>query len=61
MAGFFGGIVSLFFAACLAMLPVLFAAWIFSKAFQVTSYIKILSQIKNELKRLNDFNEGKKG
>jgi len=58
MTSLFGGIISLFFAACLAMLPVLFAAWIFSITFQVNIYIKVLKQIKDEIKRLNEYNEG---
>jgi len=42
--------------AAKVLLPILFAAWAFCRAFQVNSYIKTLSDIKDELQRLNDYN-----
>lgn len=58
MAAFIGMIIYLMIAAGLAMLPILFAAWAFSKSYRVKEYITLLKQIKNELQRLNDYNEG---
>ncbi len=43
--------------AAKVLLPILFAAWAFCRAFQVKSYMKLLKQIADELKRLNDYNE----
>lgn len=59
MAELIGSILYLLFAVGVALLPILFAAWAFSKSFQVKSYMKLLKQIENELQRLNDYNEGK--
>lgn len=57
MSYFFGSLLSLILAAGMACLPILFAAWAFSRAFQVSSYMRLLADITKELKRLNEFNE----
>lgn len=43
-----------FFTIAIYLLPVLFAAWIFSKTFRVKHYLQLLEQIANELQRLNE-------
>ncbi|GAJ01191.1 unnamed protein product [marine sediment metagenome] len=44
--------------AAKVLLPILLAAWAFCRAFQVQHYLKLLKEIADELKRLNEFNEG---
>lgn len=60
MAQFLEISIASFFTIAIYTLPVLFAAWIFSKTFRVKNCLELLKQIKNELQRLNDFNEEKK-
>jgi len=55
-----GSILYLLFAVGVGLLAILFAAWAFINSFQVKGYLKLLTQIKDELKRLNDYNEEQK-
>lgn len=38
---------------------ILFVAWLFSVAFRVRAFLKVLGQIRDELKALNDYNAGR--
>ncbi|MFB0556089.1 MAG: hypothetical protein ACETWQ_22530 [Phycisphaerae bacterium] len=54
-----GSFIYLCVAIAIGLLPILFAAWAFSRAFQVKSYLLLLKEIKKQLERLNDYNEAK--
>lgn len=45
-------------AFCFAIFPILVTAWIFSSVFRVKEHLRLVSQIRDELKSLNGHNAG---
>lgn len=50
----FGMILTVVFSCVFASIPIFFTAWALARAFRVKDQLKLLGQIKGELKAIND-------